>query len=89
MPRALRRLVHLVLFCPLSKGLQVRCPPLRRMLHGKTAPVFELAVAQQGRRQVRPVRASGYRLHRIVQAALAPVFWGERAEREKNPQEVR
>lgn len=24
MPRALRRLVHLVLFCPLSKGLQVR-----------------------------------------------------------------
>lgn len=26
MPRALRRLVHLVLLCPLSKGLQVGCP---------------------------------------------------------------
>lgn len=67
MPRALRRLVHLVLFCPLSKGLQVSCPPPSHVtLHGcevkkkqKNAPVFELVVAQQGRRQVRPVRARG------------------------------
>uniref|UniRef100_UPI0037E899C8 divergent protein kinase domain 1B n=1 Tax=Semicossyphus pulcher TaxID=241346 RepID=UPI0037E899C8 len=29
MPRALRRLVHLVLFCPLSKGLQSRLPAIK------------------------------------------------------------
>uniref|UniRef100_G3PTR6 Divergent protein kinase domain 1B n=1 Tax=Gasterosteus aculeatus aculeatus TaxID=481459 RepID=G3PTR6_GASAC len=29
MPRALRRLVHLVLFCPLSKGLQTRLPAVK------------------------------------------------------------
>ncbi|KAF3849332.1 hypothetical protein F7725_015829 [Dissostichus mawsoni] len=29
MPRALRRLVHMVLFCPLSKGLQSRLPAIK------------------------------------------------------------
>ncbi|NP_001122210.1 divergent protein kinase domain 1B precursor [Danio rerio] len=29
MPRSLRRLVHLVLFCPLSKGLQARLPAVK------------------------------------------------------------
>ncbi|PWA26482.1 hypothetical protein CCH79_00001101 [Gambusia affinis] len=29
MPRALRRLVHLMLFCPLSKGLQSRLPAIK------------------------------------------------------------
>ncbi|CAG05226.1 unnamed protein product [Tetraodon nigroviridis] len=30
MPRGLRRLLHLVLFCPLSKGLQVQQPDARQ-----------------------------------------------------------
>ncbi|MED6248036.1 Divergent protein kinase domain 1B [Ataeniobius toweri] len=29
MPRTLRRLVHLMLFCPLSKGLQSRLPAIK------------------------------------------------------------